>query len=167
MIEFSASPLGIFIGFSAGLMGLVIGIGGFWLTLNQIAKIKTVAEAQEEAISGLRVRLASFDAIQECANAQMFINSLRDCIQTQNGTEALVNYDKLALSFINISESGSVDGPTTGDLRQAAQRIGKISSGLENINDDSTNFSVSKHLDIIREFHTLLMRVRFYLHREQ
>jgi hypothetical protein len=150
-----------------GALGLVIGIGGFWLTLSQISKIKTVAQAQEEAISSLRVRLASFDAIQECASAQMFLNAVRDAINAGIALDVISNYDRLAICFINIAESGSTENQITMSLREASQRIAKISSGLESESrKNGSPLQVTKHLDMVREFHTLLVRIRLNLHRE-
>lgn len=132
------------------------------MTLRQISKVKSATEAQQEAISNLRLRLASFDAIQECAHAQMHLESLRSAIQIKDTAEAIVLYDKLAICFINLAELGSVSQEVTSDLRVNADRVGRISKALE-----SVELSPIKHLEIARDFHALLMKVRFEIHREQ
>lgn len=147
-----------------GLAGLVIGLGGFWLTLAQISKVKSATEAQETAIASLRFRLASFDAIQECAHAQLFLEHLREAIQTNDSNKVLDSYDKLALCLINIAESNSVKADITKELRMAADRVGKISKGIES--SSVSDLPKTKHLEIARDFHGLLMRVRFEIHQE-
>lgn len=148
------------------MVGAVIGVVGFWITLHQISKVKSATEAQKDAISMLKVRFANFDAIQECAQAQLLLKALRDAIFGLNTNELTTIYDSLAICFINLAESNSIDINVTESLRLEATRVGKVTRAIET-GINPSNFSIPKHLEIARDFHALLMRVRFQIHQDQ
>lgn len=145
----------------------MIGLFGFWLTLRQISKIKSATEAQNEAILTIKGRFANFDAIQECAHAQQFLKSLRDAIFNANTSELTTVYDSIAICFINLSESNAVNPDVGSSLRSEAARVGKITKAIETGEGVPASFSVPKHLEIARDFHALLMRVRFQIQQDQ
>ena len=108
MFAFATSTTAEAINFFIGLIGLVVGVGGFWITLAQISQVKSVSAAQKEAIKDLKFRLAGFDAIQECAQAQIYLEALRDAVQSRDKASIIASYDRLALSMLSLSESTSI-----------------------------------------------------------
>lgn len=165
MFAFATSTTAEAINFFIGLIGLVVGVGGFWITLAQISQVKSVSAAQKEAIKDLKFRLAGFDAIQECAQAQIYLEALRDAVQSRDKASIIASYDRLALSMLSLSESTSISHDLSDLLRESSNRVAVLSSGIDKT--APSDISVSKQLETSRTFHAVLMRVRFYIHKEQ
>lgn len=166
MLAFSTSVYAATINFFVGLIGLFIGIGGFWITLVQLSRVKSITKAQKEAINALKFRMAGFDAIQECTQAEILLKSVRDSVQKMDKPAAATSYDLLALCLINLSESGYVSNSISDELREGAVRISIITNRLTK-SQFSGDTLVSKQLETSRYFHTLLMKARFYIQKGQ
>ncbi|WP_156818730.1 hypothetical protein [Sphingomonas sp. Mn802worker] len=165
MLAFATSSAADAINLIVGLLGLALGVAGFGFTLHQLSQVKSVSHAQEEAITNLKLRFAGFDAIQECAQAQIYLDALRDAVQSLDKPSILANYDRLAICLLSLSESSSMPQDLAASLKDSASRIALLSNGIDKAS--ASEISISKQLETARSFHTILMKTRFTIHKEQ
>ncbi|WP_294190319.1 hypothetical protein [uncultured Sphingomonas sp.] len=114
MIQWLLNPehnaLLTWIGFAIGVIGTLLGLLGIGLTLWQLKAIKSETEAARKAINSVQLRVASFDAAQECTKAKELVLGIRVSLKEQDWHQILVLYEDLIQRFLNLSHSTSSIG---------------------------------------------------------
>lgn len=95
------------IGLVLGVVGFVFTLLGLYLALRQLKAIKSETEATRAAIQSVQLKVASFDAAQECQIARNLITSIRNHLQAQSWTDVLQSYEELIQSFLRLSHSNA------------------------------------------------------------
>lgn len=166
-LDWFSSPSALAVSFAATILGLLIAIFGFRITLQQIRQVKNSQEAAEQAIAGLKVRLSHFNIIQECASAENALNELKSLAKAGDWSQALEVCDRLATALINLRQWGvSLDSTTKQRLFDAESSITKLSS-ISNIDEKRASVENAKNLATLREVHSTLMKIRFQIHEGQ
>lgn len=151
-------------GFIIGAASAVLGIIGFGVTLYQVWKVKAAAQASNEAISNLRVRLSHLDLVQECARAESALHSIKEHL-LNSATEVPLNiFDSLALSLVTINESPqTLPEHTRARLASAIESINKLSTAPKNGGRTVT----AKQMATVREYYGLLVSIRTHIQEGQ
>jgi hypothetical protein len=140
-----------------------LAIIGFWITLWQIKKIRTVADAQREAIAGLSFRLSQLDVIAECTKAEAALGELKKHALAGNSDIPIGIFDDLATSFISIAEgSTAISDEVRARVNSAISNINKLAapSSRQRLEDRSAG----KQLATIRDYRGIIVKIRAQVH---
>ena len=145
---------------------MLLGIIGFGVTIWQLLQVKRVADAQRDAIAGLKVRLAQFDVIQECAKAEAALAEIRKCLLISNTEISLQLFDALATSFVSILEgSHAITEDVRERLRSAVEEITKLTEMSPRVRNSAA--APAKRAATIRDYHGIIVKIRAQVQEDQ
>lgn len=171
MIEWLLNPvhnaLITWIGFAIGVVGTVLGLAGVGLTLWQLRAIKTETEAASRAINSVQLRVASFDAAQECAKAQELVQNIRRNLRLQDWEQVLAVYEELIQIFLNLSHSTSSIGMDDRQLlTKHTEEMAKMCAAIRRRAAENESAIVLKGQDrALRNFADIVTKVSFSVTR--
>jgi hypothetical protein len=127
---FSAANSGLVGGWSliAGLVGLVVSVLGFYVTIKQLRRTSRATEAVNTAIGNLKNRMAAFDYATECVRASKSLEHATQLLRGRNWEEAATRLleSQSTLNRVALANEGSVEARTfakeTSDLLLEAIR---------------------------------------------
>lgn len=160
LAQLAASPSGALFNQTIGLIGLLLGTVGFAVTLVQIGRVKTVASAQRDAISGLSFRLSQLDITAECAKAETALGEIRKFTLDSTTDVPIEIVDRLATAFVSILEgSAAVSDEVRERLRDAISDLNKVTSTPARKRPDNHS-SATKQLAALRDYHGIITKIR-------
>jgi hypothetical protein len=152
---------------AVGALGLIVGVVGFPLTLVQLWRTKRAAYAAKVAAENARVRMNSFNAMRECEHARSQARTVNDAIGREDWDDALVNYQQISVSLINLQQSNvRFDDEVVIDLTDGIQKIGNNCNVLERaIKTDPEKLSKGKQFAALRPIDNIIAKALFNLER--
>lgn len=120
-----------------GVVGLIVSLGGFWLTLAQLNRTAKATAAVQEAIVVLRSRINVVDFGSECVRAQETLTHAIRLLTSKAWKEAAISLTaaQSALHKMSLADECSDDGKK--NVQDSAQLILKKVSELETLDDGS------------------------------
>lgn len=85
-----------------------MGIGGFWITLVQLARVRTSTDAANDAINAFRLKLKTQNASREIAEALTAIETTKRYLISNNWTDASQSYETVLRSLIRLQSSNVI-----------------------------------------------------------
>lgn len=171
MIQWILNPehnaLITWIGFAIGVIGTFLGLAGLGLTLWQLRAIKTETEAANKAINSVQLRVASFDAAQECAKAQDLVLDIRENLRIQDWPNIISNYEQLIQRFLNLSHStSSIENDDRQLLTKYSDEMAKMCEAIRRRIAEDQNTIVLRGQDrALRNFADIVTKVSFSVTR--
>lgn len=171
MIEWLLNPehnaLITWIGFAVGVLGTLLGLAGIGLTLWQLRAIKTETEAANRAIGAVQIRVASFDAAQECAKASELVLGIRAGLKNQDWNNILDSYEKLLQKFLNLSHSTSpIELADRQILAKHTEDIAKMCEGIRRrLSEDQSKIVLRGQDSALRNFSDVITKISFSVTR--
>lgn len=155
------------IGFAIGVIGTFLGLAGLGLTLWQLRAIKTETEAANKAINSVQLRVASFDAAQECAKAQDLVLGIRENLRIQDWPNIISNYEQLIQRFLNLSHStSSIENDDRQLLTKYSDEMAKMCEAIRRRIAEDQNTIVLRGQDrALRNFADIVTKVSFSVTR--
>lgn len=93
--------------FAGSFIGLILGIGGFGITLWQLAQTRTAAEQASGAVERLRGDIKSLDVISEIHAITNGSANAIALLKSENWSQASEAYEKIRVSLNKITVSHS------------------------------------------------------------
>lgn len=155
------------IGFAVGGLGTLLGLWGIGLTLSQLGKIKSEAEATKLAVQTVQIKVASFDTAQECKNAKDLIGQVRMHLKEDDWRSILFVYEEMIQSFLNLAHSTSSAGREDRDLLiKHTAEIAKMCEAIRRRLTESEENIVLRGQDrALRNFSDVVTKVQFSVTR--
>jgi hypothetical protein len=155
------------IGFAIGVTGTLLGLAGIALTLWQLRAIKSETEAASRAINSVQVKVASFDAAQECTKAGELVRIIRASLKDQDWQQVLDTYQDLIQRFLNISHStSSVEHIDRQLLIKYTEEMAKMCDAIRRRIAENENTIVLRGQDrALRNFADIITKVSFSVTR--
>lgn len=127
------------LGIVLGYYGLALSVVGFALTWWQLARTRGAAEAAKLAVRKLKNDFASFDVLLELRTAKANAEECRRLLGTGAWAEALLGYQRLRASLLEISAVRmGVDDPTVSQMKDFVGRTTGAILDLEARGRDDT-----------------------------
>jgi hypothetical protein len=90
------------IAFWATIGGLIVGVFGFWKTLQQIKLVKSATEAAEDAISNLKFKVARYDASRDLSQASYAVETAKRCLDNESWRDASDAYEDARKALVRV-----------------------------------------------------------------
>jgi hypothetical protein len=167
IIPANAALLSI-VGVLLGVVSTLVGVGGFAIALKQLSAIKTETEAAAQAIESVQIKIASFDAAQECASARKLIHDIKANLLTPDWLEVLKGYEALIDSFLKLSHSNSSVGLEDREVLEKQTRdMAKFCEAIRRKLGKNDNAIMLKGQDMaLRDFSDTMTKITFSVIKE-
>lgn len=153
------------IGALTGILGLLIGIVGFAITLRQLYQVQTVAEGQRLAIASLKLRINELNIIEECGKAERALNELKSHLFRSDDDIPLSIFDAFASSLITIRDAtANLDVIARNRLQRTIEEIDRLS---EQATGSVKRAAHAKQAAQFRDYHGLLVLIRAQIQERQ
>lgn len=112
-----------------GLASLVVGVAGFAVTLHQLSKIKTAADAARSAADSTKVKITQLDLVQESKKAELAISNLRRGLVSFSAAEWENSHIDLEEAIIVIAENFKSDEiGSKPKIEQASKQMASLAA---------------------------------------
>ncbi|RVT42109.1 hypothetical protein [Sphingobium algorifonticola] len=155
------------IGFAIGVAGTFLGLLGIAIALKQLKAIKNETEAAGAAISSVQLKVASFDAAEECRKASDLLVSIRTNLKISKWDQIISSYEDLIQAFLNLSHSTSlIEGEDRLLLQKHTQDMAKMCEAVRRRLAEGDSIIVLKGQDrALRNFTDILTKISFTVMR--
>lgn len=127
-------------GFGLTILGVVISLGGFWVTIAQLLRTSRATEAVEAEVSLLKNRMAAFDYASECVRASKSLEHATHLLRGRNWGDAAARLLEAqgVLNRVSTSTEGTAD--SRGFAKQTADQLLISVRELEEAHDKGLDF---------------------------
>lgn len=152
-------------GFWLGIVGLVIGVVGFAITIGQLRATKKVAEQVRDEIDRVRASVRAYDAYQETAKAQLALQSARKSLMRAEWDDLAVEYGAYlraihVIQELDISELAGFKEDIKKSIeygKRLCERIeGSSNKSLINIHTGKTSSAIRDHEELLSSINVSL-----------
>ncbi|HEX8580283.1 MAG TPA: hypothetical protein VF655_11920 [Allosphingosinicella sp.] len=143
-------------GLILGMVGLVVSLLGFWVTIAQLRRTRKATEAVNAAISSLRNRMGAFDFASECVRGSKSLEHAIHLLRAKQWDEAAGKLleSQGILNRIGISDEG--DESARNSSRDTAELLLTSVQELEEAADKQIEFQANELIMILRKQINLL-----------
>lgn len=152
------------IGFWLGVVGIILGLIGFGLTLSQLRKTVAATAAVKEELSRVKASLHIYDANHELAKATQALQSAKKHLVRKEWTELAQDYADLIASMHIVLSLGVEGVERYAKAIMICKEYGnKICERIEGVDPNSVNIDIAKTGSAIREHEQLVSSLNILL----
>lgn len=149
-------------------LGVVVGVGGFAITLVQLRKVKGSSAAAADATERLKRLIAQFDALQECAKAEAELDFIRTNLLDLQKELGLLSVETFALSLVKLRDGAPwLSDSTHGRLEKAIESVDALMQIAGRKKKPESSSTLVRQAGSLREYTGLFMKIRAEAQQEQ
>lgn len=154
-------------GFWLAIIGLILTLVGFAITLLQLAKTKDAATAVGDEVDRIRRTLSRYDAAQETAKAAYALTTTRRYLENESWQDVADSYEDIRRGLVQTKVSGQItDADLLKQIDNASLYIEKLCARIEKalvrppviINVSKTKLMLRRHDELIANITLALQR---------
>lgn len=151
---------------TVGLIGLILSLVGFAVTLYQVLKTRRAAESAQAAANATSARFSAFNAMREYEIARQQVQRVNDAIAQEDWDAVLVAYQPLLTSMSNIRQCNApLDDGVREALQDGEDRVTRNCQTIEKAVQGKTNLTKGKQFSALRPIDAVLAKTLFNIER--
>jgi hypothetical protein len=146
-------------------VGLLVSLGGFWVTIAQLRRTKRATEAVEGEVRLLKNRMATFDYASECVRAAKSLEHAIQLLRSKNWEDAAIRLlegqgilNRIAMSQEGSSESRDLARDTSEQLLIAVRELEDAFDKAIDFDPRDLTFSLRKQINSLDRETMLIFR---------
>ncbi|MFC4593062.1 hypothetical protein [Sphingobium tyrosinilyticum] len=154
-------------GFWLAIIGLILTLAGFWITLRQLNKTKSASEAVKQEVERIRGSLDAYDAAHEASRAQYALKTVRRNLHNNLWAEVIISYEDVRNSLVILkSTSNLLSKDQLDQIDSAITYIHRLCERIEgDLQKKANSISAVKTSAVIRQHDQLLVDINITLQR--
>lgn len=154
-------------GFWFGLVGLLVSVVGFGITLYQLKQTKSAAVAAQQESERIKGVLRQYDAAQEAARAQYALTTARKHFERGNWPDGAESYEHFRRGLLSLKRNMDWDMGELSELIDAAGAyVEKLCERVDrDVQRGNTTISYAKTAAVMRQHDQLISDITIALER--
>lgn len=119
-------------GLILGIIGIVLTLAGFGISIVQIRSAKSAAESAKEAVTQVQVRVSRYDAAVDLAEAKSSLQNARHYANLDAWPQFVSSYEIVSEALGRVGLQATVTEVKVADnIKKSRARIAKVCNGIE------------------------------------
>ncbi|WP_132740355.1 hypothetical protein [Sphingomonas sp. PP-F2F-A104-K0414] len=119
-------------GLILGILGIVLTLVGFIISIRQIRQAKSVAQSAADAVSAVQIRVSRYDAAVDLAEAKSSLQNARHYANLDAWPQFVTCYEITSEALGRVAlQAMFTEGKVAEDIKKSRSRISKICNLIE------------------------------------